>query len=271
MQHAHSPARRKTRPVLPVLLVTAAVGAFGGLALLPVAAEGQDDRLLTAAATPQVAPPLVLPDRDIDRASRTRALAALAFAKPSPKPVPTAAPKPSPKPAPTAAPQPKAAPKPRPRPVVKATPTSKPRARPRPTPAKVVAAAPTSSGGRCPVPSASFTDTYGAPRSGGRTHKGTDLLAPFGAPVYAVANGVVDTTSSSNGGISLYLRATNGERYFYAHNSANVARDGQRVQAGDLIARVGSTGNAGSINHVHFEREVGGQSVNPYRFLRGIC
>ena len=125
--------------------------------------------------------------------------------------------------------------------------------------------------GRCPVPNASFSDTYGAPRSGGRSHRGTDLLAPYGSPVYAVADGRVRTAHSSNGGISLYLDADNGETYFYAHNSANVARTGQRVEAGELIARVGSTGNAGGTNHVHFEREVGGRSVNPYAFLRSIC
>lgn len=124
--------------------------------------------------------------------------------------------------------------------------------------------------GRCPVPNASFTDTWGAPRGGGRSHKGTDLLAPYGSPVYAVADGRVRDAYSSNGGISLYLDADNGETYFYAHNSANVVKSG-RVQAGQLIARVGSTGNAGGTNHVHFEREVGGRSVNPYAFLRRLC
>ena len=133
------------------------------------------------------------------------------------------------------------------------------------------AAAALRSRGRCPVPNATFTDTWGAARSGGRAHKGTDMLAPYGSPVYAVAPGVVREASSGNGGISLYLRADNGETYFYAHNSANLVSTGQRVAAGDLIARVGSTGNAGSTNHVHFEREVGGRSVNPYSFVRGLC
>jgi murein DD-endopeptidase MepM/ murein hydrolase activator NlpD len=86
-----------------------------------------------------------------------------------------------------------------------------------------------------------------------------------------VTSGRIRTASSSLGGISLYLEGDNGETYFYAHNSANVARTGQRVGAGDLIARVGSTGNAGGTNHVHFEREVGGRAVNPYQFLRGLC
>jgi murein DD-endopeptidase MepM/ murein hydrolase activator NlpD len=126
--------------------------------------------------------------------------------------------------------------------------------------------------GRCPVPNATFTDTWGAPRSGGRSHRGTDLMAPHGSPVYAVAAGRVRTASSSAGGISLYLDADNGETYFYAHNQSNVASSGQRVQAGQLIARVGSSGNApSSAPHVHFEREVGGRSVNPYAFLRRLC
>jgi murein DD-endopeptidase MepM/ murein hydrolase activator NlpD len=86
-----------------------------------------------------------------------------------------------------------------------------------------------------------------------------------------VVAGRVRTASSSRGGISLYLDGDNGETYFYAHNSANVASSGQRVRAGDLIAKVGSTGNAGSIDHVHFERQVGGRAVNPYDFLRRAC
>lgn len=126
--------------------------------------------------------------------------------------------------------------------------------------------------GRCPVPNASFTDTWGAARSGGRVHKGTDMMAPYGSPVYAVASGVIRTASSSAGGISLYLDASNGETYFYAHNSRNLVSTGTRVSAGDLIARVGTSGNAPeSAPHVHFEREVNGVSVNPYRFLRSIC
>nr|MDQ3611719.1 M23 family metallopeptidase [Actinomycetota bacterium] len=83
----------------------------------------------------------------------------------------------------------------------------------------------------------------------------------------------VRTSSGGAGGIALYLQATNGTVFYYAHNSSNVARNGERVQAGQLIARVGSSGNAsGSAPHVHFEMQPGGgASVNPYRFLRGIC
>ena len=261
MQHALPRRPVAHRAVLPVLLLSVATGAFAGLAAVPSSAQPQVDRLVATAATAAAPLPLVLPDRDLRRASRSRNRVL-----PAPKPPP---PKPPP-PKPVAAPVVVAPPPPAPKPTRKAVVKRKASVRASIT-AKSVAEPPESSEGRCPVPSASFTDTYGAPRSGGRAHKGTDMLASYGAPVYAVADGVIDTTSSSNGGISLYLRAGNGERYFYAHNSANVASDGERVSAGELIARVGSTGNAGGTNHVHFEREVGGSSVNPYRFLRGLC
>ena len=262
MLHALPRRRRLRRPVLPVLLLTAATGAFAGLAVVPSAAAPAVDRLvaLPAAPTTTTTAPPVQPDRDLRRASRSRTRV-LPMAKP-PAPAPVAAP--PVKAPPVAPPKARTAPKK----------VVKPRSTARVAKAKVVTErAPESSGsgGRCPVPSASFTDTWGAARSGGRAHKGTDLLAAYGASVYAVADGVVDTTSSSNGGISLYLRADDGERYFYAHNSANLVSDGERVSAGDLIARVGSTGNAGNTNHVHFEREVGGSSVNPYRFVRSVC
>lgn len=236
MRHARPRERARLRAVLPAVLLTATGGAFAGLAVVPAAAAKAPDVLAFTDTTV-----VSLPERsfDLERASRTRELRPLP-AKPSPKAAPPAPPKPTAKPTP----------KPSPR---------------RTSTAKVF-------GGRCPVPSASFTDTWGAPRSGGRSHKGTDLMAAYGAPVYAVAAGVVDTAYSSNGGISLYLKAANGDRYFYAHNSKNLVGDGERVQAGQLIARVGNSGNAASTApHVHFEREVGGVAVNPYAFLRRLC
>jgi peptidoglycan LD-endopeptidase LytH len=131
--------------------------------------------------------------------------------------------------------------------------------------------APASGGGACPVPNASFSDTWGAARSGGRAHQGTDLMAPHGSPAYAVVSGRVRTASSSLGGISLYIDGDNGETYFYAHNASNVVANGARVAAGTLVAKVGSTGNAGGTPHLHFERHVGGRPVNPFDFLRRLC
>jgi murein DD-endopeptidase MepM/ murein hydrolase activator NlpD len=127
----------------------------------------------------------------------------------------------------------------------------------------------------CPVgPVHSFTDTWHAARSGGRQHQGTDVFAPHGSPAYAVVDGVVDKWSGGGlGGIALWLRGDDGTRYYYAHNSANVAPVGARVRAGELIAYVGKTGNAETTPpHVHFEAHPGGGPAhNPYPWLAAIC
>jgi murein DD-endopeptidase MepM/ murein hydrolase activator NlpD len=123
-------------------------------------------------------------------------------------------------------------------------------------------------------PNHAYRDTWGAPRSGGRRHKGTDVFAPMGSPSYAVTDGVITRMSwSSNGGKQVYLRGNDGNEYFYAHMSSYVAHQGQRVSAGELIARVGDTGNAaGGAPHVHFEVHPGGGTpVNPYPYVRRFC
>ncbi|MCU1589771.1 MAG: family metallopeptidase [Frankiales bacterium] len=126
----------------------------------------------------------------------------------------------------------------------------------------------------CPVRGPhSFTDTWGDPRPGGRRHQGNDVMAPYGTPVVAVTSGVIKTNYSRNGGISLYLEGTDGDEYFYAHNSRNVAVTGQHVATGELIGYVGNTGDArGGPTHVHFERHPGGgRPVDPYSFLIRAC
>ena len=170
-------------------------------------------------------------------------------------------------------------------PVVKAAPKVVARPTPQPTRAaaqkrvsrsrSVAPAQPaeTTGGYACPVAGRhSFSDTWGEARSGGRRHQGTDVMAAYGTPVAAVTSGVVRTAYSSAGGISLYLDGNDGVQYFYAHNSRNSVRSGQRVKAGEIIAAVGTSGNApDGAPHVHFERHVGGSTVNPYTFLRRIC
>lgn len=127
----------------------------------------------------------------------------------------------------------------------------------------------------CPVGAAhSFTDTWGAPRSGGRRHQGTDVFAPLGAPAYAVVDGVIDKTGDGGlGGITLWLRAADGDRYYYAHNSRNLVGVGDRVRAGQVIALVGTSGNAETTPaHIHFQAHPGGgQAANPYPWLAAIC
>ncbi len=121
-----------------------------------------------------------------------------------------------------------------------------------------------------------FRDTWGAPRSGGRRHKGTDVFAPMNHPTYAITSGVVQRHSRSPlGGLGLYLRGDDGNVYYYAHlNSIEPAGAvGRRVTAGQLIARNGATGNASpSAPHVHFELHPGGgAAINPYPWLAAAC
>lgn len=121
-----------------------------------------------------------------------------------------------------------------------------------------------------------FRDTWGAPRSGGRRHKGTDVMAPYRQPVYAFTSGVIGRNSQSGlGGIGLYLRGDDGNVYYYAHLDSIDAdgRTGQRVAAGQLIARNGYTGNANpGAPHVHFEiHPGGGAAINPYQWLAAAC
>jgi peptidoglycan LD-endopeptidase LytH len=119
----------------------------------------------------------------------------------------------------------------------------------------------------------SFIDSWGAARSGGRRHQGTDVMAPHGARVFAFVNGVVSRESSStNGGIQLYLQGDNGVEYFYAHLSGYAVSTGTRVRAGQLVAYNGQTGNARyTAPHTHFEVHIGGTPVNPYPYLKRAC
>jgi murein DD-endopeptidase MepM/ murein hydrolase activator NlpD len=119
----------------------------------------------------------------------------------------------------------------------------------------------------------SFIDSWGAARSGGRRHQGTDVMAPHGARVFAFVNGVVSRESSStNGGIQLYLQGDNGVEYFYAHLSGYAVATGTRVRAGQLVAYNGQTGNARfTAPHTHFEVHLAGGPVNPYPYLKRAC
>lgn len=144
-------------------------------------------------------------------------------------------------------------------------------------PAPAPAPAPSGGGRVCPVAGAtSFSDSWGAPRSGGRAHKGTDLLAARGTPIVAIEDGRVSRLSNSSlGGLSIYFTGNSGDRYYYAHldGFASGIGSGSVVSAGTVLGYNGTTGNApANIPHLHFQWGPGGGNwVNPYPMLRPLC
>jgi murein DD-endopeptidase MepM/ murein hydrolase activator NlpD len=131
---------------------------------------------------------------------------------------------------------------------------------------------PTRNGMTFPVDGAcSYENDFGAPRSGGRTHEGIDILAARGVPVVATLNGMVTAKTNTLGGNVIYLDADNGWRFYYAHLNGWAVTSGH-VQAGQKIGYVGNTGNAaGGPTHLHFQMWTpSGQLVNPYSYLKNM-
>lgn len=125
--------------------------------------------------------------------------------------------------------------------------------------------------GRC-----HFSDTWHAPRGGGRLHEGTDIIAAEGRYIYAVTSGtitsVIHDRPGSRAGNALRLTMADGTYFFYAHlqSFADGIERGTRVRAGQILGYNGTTGNAG-IPHLHFEiHPGGGAAVNPFPALRAI-
>lgn len=127
----------------------------------------------------------------------------------------------------------------------------------------------------CPVDGATtFTDSWGEPRPGGRTHAGTDLLAAEGTPLVAIEAGSIWSPGwHSAGGLGLYIRGDSGDTWYYAHLSAYVTGlvAGMRVEPGQRVGYVGHTGNA-STPHLHLGWQPGGGAYqNPYPVVAGLC
>ncbi len=120
----------------------------------------------------------------------------------------------------------------------------------------------------CPMNGAAYGDSWGAPRSGGRSHEGVDMLAPMGTPIYAVVSGGVNFKQNRLGGNAASLVGDNGNRYYYAHLSGYEGAS-RRVTQGDVIGYNGDTGNATGTPHLHFEvHPGGGLAVNPTPSVR---
>ncbi|MDL2341006.1 MAG: M23 family metallopeptidase, partial [Pseudomonadota bacterium] len=128
-----------------------------------------------------------------------------------------------------------------------------------------------------------LSDTFTAARANGaRRHDAIDIMAPEGTPVFAAADGTVEKLfNSARGGITLYERSPDQRWvYYYAHLSAYAPGlgEGQQVKRGQLIGRVGHSGDASADGpHLHFainqmavgEKWWNGTPINPYPLLAG--
>lgn len=133
-----------------------------------------------------------------------------------------------------------------------------------------------SDGVACPVGQPrTFVDSWGFARSGGRSHQGTDILAPRGTPVFAYTDGVISRVQAGDrglGGLYFYLQGDDGHEYYGAHLASLSVVAGQRVRAGEPIGTNGDTGNARGTPHLHFELHPGGgRAVNPYPIVATAC
>jgi len=131
-----------------------------------------------------------------------------------------------------------------------------------------------------------FSDTWGANRSGGRSHTGTDIMSPKGTWVVAVDDGIVERLDWNRlSGWNIMIRHADGWTSHYLHlNNDTPGTDdgdggeetafvegldvGSLVKAGDVVGFVGDSGNAEHTgSHTHFELHIDGKKVDPYPFL----
>ena len=106
------------------------------------------------------------------------------------------------------------------------------------------------------------------PFEGGRQfHKGVDFAGRKGEPILAVAKGVV-TFAGKRWGYGNMVEVNHGNGYStrYAHNSELLVSEGQAVDKGEPIARMGTTGRSTGY-HVHFEVLKDGKQINPSKFI----
>ena len=124
---------------------------------------------------------------------------------------------------------------------------------------------------RMPLEGSNLTSSYGMrthPVLGGRRrHKGVDLAAPKGTPIFATADGIVGRAEwfSSYG---LYVEIAHGANLEtrYAHMSRLAVAPGERVRKGEIIGYVGSTGRSTG-PHLHYEVRIDGIAVNPIPYM----
>ncbi len=99
------------------------------------------------------------------------------------------------------------------------------------------------------------------------THKGLDIKGPMGAPVKAMAKGEVAFAGQKGGfGNCIILKHGNGFETLYGHLSKILVSSGQKIEIGQKIGNIGSTGRSTG-PHLHYEVHKNGQKINPQSFL----
>jgi peptidoglycan hydrolase-like protein with peptidoglycan-binding domain len=125
----------------------------------------------------------------------------------------------------------------------------------------------------CPVKNFYYGDGLGAPRPGGRTHAGLDLMGNRGEPIYAIDSGTVTRSGyQSNGSLILDITGPRG-MYFYGHFDKILVGYGESVKAGQLIGYMGDTGSPGAV-HLHLEVRPNGWSggyEDPVPLIKSLC
>ncbi len=112
------------------------------------------------------------------------------------------------------------------------------------------------------------TITSGFGTRWGRQHNGVDIANKMGTAVFAARNGKVEFCGWRGGyGNLIILSHQNGFRTYYAHLSSISVSKGQTVKVGEVIGKMGSTGNSTG-SHLHFEVRKGNVPQNPMRYLR---
>jgi murein DD-endopeptidase MepM/ murein hydrolase activator NlpD len=131
------------------------------------------------------------------------------------------------------------------------------------------------SGWQCPVRGTlSFVDSWMAPRPGGRSHQGVDIMSPRGTPVVLPVGGRTSFRTGGIGGLTFSLNGDDGNYYYGAHMDSYAGLADGWYPAGTVVGYVGDTGDArGTGTHLHFEIHLGGygNAVNPYPTTRAGC
>lgn len=121
----------------------------------------------------------------------------------------------------------------------------------------------------CVVPGGRYVNDFGIAKPSGRHHEGIDVHAPRGTVVRAPVAGTIRYVNGPRGGLQFSLKGADGYTYIGSHMDSYGSNG--RVQKGEAIGTVGTTGNArGTSPHLHFEMHHG-SVVNPHPTLQKYC